>query len=359
MVDARAVEFVSDAQLDRLEAVEHVELGERERIDARDPDGLAQLRGIEPSTAPRPAGVDAEFLSTRAQRFAGGVGQFGEERATADPRRIRLRDTQHVAELRRTEPGAGRRGRCHGARRRHERVRAPVDVQHHGLRAFEQNALAAIGRVVEVGPDRTHERQDLRCERNQRRQHRVAIVRVEPQAAEPCIVMVDEHVELGREPARFREIADTQPATPDLVLVGRPDAAQRGADGLAAQPLLRLVDRAVNRQYQRRVLGDRQVVRRHRQPELGHPPDFREQRFGVERHPVADHAALAAHDAARQQRELVRVAADDQRVARVVPAVVACDEIGLCRQPVHDAPLAFVTPLGAHDHHVRHAPYSM
>ena len=34
MIDPHAIEFVADAQLDRLETVEHVELGERQRIDA-------------------------------------------------------------------------------------------------------------------------------------------------------------------------------------------------------------------------------------------------------------------------------------------------------------------------------------
>ena len=65
-------------------------------------DATARRRAIR--SAARPAGIHAELLPARTQRFAGRVGQLGEERAAADPRRIRLRDAQHVAELRRTEP---------------------------------------------------------------------------------------------------------------------------------------------------------------------------------------------------------------------------------------------------------------
>jgi len=115
----------------------------------------------------------------------------------------------------------------------------------------------------------------------------------------------------------------------------------------------------VNRQHERRVFGDRQVVRRHLQPELRHSRDFGEQRFRIERNAVADHAALAAHDAARQQRELVRLPADDERVTGVVTAVIARDDIGPCRQPIHDPPLAFVAPLGAYHDHICHARFSM
>ena len=182
-----------------------------------------------------------------------------------------------------------------------------------------------------------HERQDPRRKVDQRRQHRVAGIFVEPQAAEPRVMMVDEHIQFGGELARFREIADPQPATPDLVLVGRPDPAQRGcrsargADapepgrsrGGSAAPALR----------------SRQSTGYPASPaaRLDHPPDFREQRFRIERHAVADHAALAARHRSAAARACTscrpRPACDPRCGHRC-----ACNEIGLCRQPVHDAP---------------------
>ena len=80
-----------------------------------------------------------------------------------------------------------------------------------------------------------------------------------------------------------------------------------------------------------------------------HPVDLGQQRLGVDHHAVADDAELAAHQAARQQRQLVGLVADHQRVAGVVAALEAHHDIGAAGQPVDDLALALVAPLGA-DH---------
>ena len=77
---------------------------------------------------------------------------------------------------------------------------------------------------------------------------------------------------------------------------------------------------------------------------------------GIEHHAVADDAELArAHHARGQQRQLVGLVADDERVAGVVAALEAHDDVGALRQPVDDLALALVAPLGADHHHIRHA----
>ena len=65
--------------------------------------------------------------------------------------------------------------------------------------------------------------------------------------------------------SRLGEIHQPDRAAADLVLVGRADAALGGADlDAAARPPSRMrVEFAVQRQDQRRVLGDLEVVGRH------------------------------------------------------------------------------------------------
>ena len=83
--------------------------------------------------------------------------------------------------------------------------------------------------------------------------------------------------------------------------------------------------------------------------------DFVEQRLRVDDDAVADHRQLAAaHHAGRQQRQLVDLAVDDQRVAGIVAALETHDDVGLLGQPVDDLALALVSPLGADHHHIRH-----
>ena len=83
--------------------------------------------------------------------------------------------------------------------------------------------------------------------------------------------------------------------------------------------------------------------------------DLVEQRMRIEHHAVADDRQLARpHDARRQQRQLVGGAVDDQRVAGIVAALEADDDVGLLGQPVDDLAFAFVAPLGADHDNIRH-----
>ena len=79
----------------------------------------------------------------------------------------------------------------------------------------------------------------------------------------------------------------------------------------------------------------------------------------VEHHAIADHRRSPADDARREQRKLVGLVADDERVAGVVPALKADDHVSPACQPVDDFALAFVAPLGADDGDVAHVYSSM
>src|SRR5262249_42878437 len=76
-LDALAVELVADAGLDLLEAVQHVELGERDAVDAVQLHGLAHQHRIEPAAAAAPAGVDAVLVAAVAQQLADAVLELG------------------------------------------------------------------------------------------------------------------------------------------------------------------------------------------------------------------------------------------------------------------------------------------
>ena len=111
----------------------------------------------------------------------------------------------------------------------------------------------------------------------------------------------------------------------------------------------------MQRQDQRGVLGDAQMLRRHGDALLLQLGDLVDQRLQVEDDAVADHRQLAAaHDAGGQQRQFVGLAVDDERMAGVVAALEADDDVGLLGQPVDDLAFAFVAPLGADHHHIRH-----
>ncbi len=210
--------------------------------------------------------------------------------------------------------------------------------------------------LVEHAPHRLREGQHPRRDVEQPRGQLAAVDGRGAEAGAQRVVVGEEAVDPGLQRGGVAEIGDADAAPSDLVLVGRADAAAGGADlGRARRLLADAVEVLVERQDQRRVLGDHQVGRRDGDALAGELLDLGEQRPRVEHDAVADDAELAgAHDARGQQRQLVDLAVDDQRVAGVVPALEAHDDVRPLAQPVDDLALALVAPLCADDHDVTH-----
>ena len=161
VVDALAVEPVADADLELVEAVEHVELGQRDAVDAADLDGLAHQHGVEPAAAPLAPRDGAELVPALAEPLADLVVELGRERPGADARRVGLGDAEHVADGARAHARARRRlggdgvgrgdvtDRCRGRRRAARPARPRTGC-----------ACRPCARVEQV-PRHVHEGQDL------------------------------------------------------------------------------------------------------------------------------------------------------------------------------------------------------
>ena len=90
------------------QAVEHVELRQRQRVEAVDARRVAHDDRVVPAAAARTAGRRAVLLAAFAQPIAQLARELGRQRPLADARRVRLRHAQHAADRARAE----RRGPC-------------------------------------------------------------------------------------------------------------------------------------------------------------------------------------------------------------------------------------------------------
>ena len=253
-------------------------------------------------------------------------------------------------------PAAGSRLAGERVGRGDEGIGAVVDIEHRPLRALEEDALALLPGAVEPVPDRRREGQQAGCDRQQGLLELGGVGIRYPEAAPKRVVMEQQLAEPGPQGLDVAQIAETDGAAADLVLVGRADAAAGRADlGAAAGLLPRLVELAVDRQDQADVLGDRQRLRTDADALPRHGVDFVQQRPGIDHHAVADHGELAAaHHAGGQQAQLVLDAIHHQRVAGIVAALKAHHDVGPAGEPVDDLALALVAPLGAHHRDVAH-----
>jgi hypothetical protein len=102
-------------------------------------------------------------------------------------------------------------------------------------------------------------------------------------------------------------------------------------------------------------------ARRHLQPLAAAPPplehgDLVEQHLRVDHHAVADDRDDVVVEHARgDELEGERLIVDDERVPRVVPALVADDEVHLLGEEVGELALALVAPLGSDHDGRRHS----
>jgi hypothetical protein len=231
-----------------------------------------------------------------------------------------------------------------------------IDVEQRPLRALEQNALAFAPLLLEQRPNRIHERQHQRRSALEFAAHLLGVDLIEVKSTAQRIVMREKSLDLAIERRAVGQIHQADGAAPDFVFVGGADAASRRADGQrGVGGFADRIEFAVQRQNERSVLGDAQIVRRHGNPLGAELADFVDQRARIEHHAVADDGKLARpYHSGGKERQLVGRAADHQRMAGIVPALKADDDVGLFGQPIDDLAFAFVAPLGADHDNICH-----
>ncbi len=136
-----------------------------------------------------------------------------------------------------------------------------VDVEQRALRALEQDALAGAARDIEQVPGHVHEGQDFRRDLRELGEQRLLGELRLAEAAAQRVVVHEDAIDLGAERRRVAQVLHADGAAADLVLVGGADAAAGRADLAGAGGFLADdVELAVQRQDERGVLGDAQVV---------------------------------------------------------------------------------------------------
>src|SRR6185437_9710214 len=339
--------FVGDADLDGIQPVQHIELGDRQAIDAVDLCGTLQCNQVDPAAATRAAGAGTELVAFLAQQFAHLVVELGRERSAADARRIGLADAEHVVDVLRTHAGAGQRATDRGVARRDIGIGAVVDVEQRALRALVQDVAAFLAHVVQDGGNVVDQRTNVLAPGQRIVQYLLVVDRLGLQPlGEDEVVIVDRGLQQRWQFVRIHQVSHANRATGDLVLVGRADAAAGGTDGLATGgDLARLVHGNVVRHDQWRGRADLDP-RTHLDAIAFQLADLLDQRLRRQHHAVADQAqGVVAQDARRDQVQHGLLALDHQRMAGVVAALETHHRADPLGQQVDDLALAFVAPL--------------
>ena len=224
---------------------------------------------------------------------------------------------------------------------------------------LEEDVLARVERLADEQRHVADERREALGEAGELRPDLLEVERLRVvDSLEPQVLFGERDLDLLPQDLRIEHVLHTDPDARRLVGVRRADAAARRADlQVAEPPLARAVERDVPRHDQVRVAGDedqpvRAVTARLEVVEL------LDQHGGIDDASRADRARNSRDDARRDCPDLVRLAADDDRVPGVRPALVAAHHIRALREQVDDLSLALVAPLRPDDDGRWHAPES-
>jgi len=168
-----------------------------------------------------------------------------------------------------------------------------VHIQESALRALEQDALALAALEIEQPPHRLGIGQQFRREGREFFQDVGAVEFFQVEPAAQRIVVRQQAVDLVRQRVEIGEIHQADGAAADLVFIGGADAALRGADrGGLVGGFPQAIEFAMQRQNQRDVFGDAQIVRADGDALAFEFRNFIEEGLRVKHHAVADDGKL-------------------------------------------------------------------
>ena len=236
-----------------------------------------------------------------------------------------------------------------------EGIGAVVEIEQRPLRALEEHRPAGVERVpAELGGVG-----DVVLEAvavgDVLLGHRVQVeLRVLGVRAEELALRLHRGHDLLAQDLLVEQVLDADPEARGLVGVAGPDAALGRADLAAAELRLpgRVEEHVVGHDHVR-VGGDPQVGGGHAAPLQA--LDLVGEHLRVDDDAVADRAqGSRVQDPRGDQVQLELLVVADDRVAGVVAALEAHDDVGPLGEQVGHLALALVAPLGADDHQSRH-----
>src|SRR5690606_31586254 len=149
---------VAHTDLDHIQAVEHVQLGQAQATDAVDLNCAAQDYGIEPAATAGATGSRTELVATLGQTLTDVIEQLSGERTRTYPGGVGLGDAQHVIQVQGTETGTGSRTASRGVGAGHVGIGTMVDVQQGALGTLEHDVGPFPAQHVQTSGHVFHQR---------------------------------------------------------------------------------------------------------------------------------------------------------------------------------------------------------
>ena len=353
MLDALAIEFVGNTHLDLVELIEHVELGDRQAIEAVHLHRITANHTVKPAATAAPARGGAVFTAPVAEVVVEAALQLGGEGALAHPGGVGLGHADHPVDQGGADAGAdaGPAGDRVGGG--DVGVGAVVEVEQGALGALKQDVFAGPRCLVDRADAVDHVGGQALAVGGVFGDHRLAIEGFDPvDPLEQQVLLRQGAGEAVPQPVLIEQVDDADAVAFGLVGVGGTDTPAGGADAAIAPALLhRLIEQAVVGHGHVGRGGQLQAL--HADAVLGQHVQLAQHHARIHHGAGADQAGgIRIKDAGWNQVQLEHLVVHHDGVTGIHTALVAHDHIGRTTEEIGDLALPLVTPLSTDDDNV-------
>ncbi len=344
---------VSDANLDLIELVEHIEFCDCNLLDAVDAERILQTYHVQPATAARAACRRSEFAAGFAQKFSRAVVEFRWKWAIADAGRIRFHNADDGFNAVGGIPSPVQAPPLVGIGGGDEGIRAVVDVEQRSLCPFGEDIFLLLQGGIQIQRSVGDVFVDFFVEFLVLVNHGIDIeFRRIVHFAEQLVLFFNVAFQFLAQDVAVEQVDDTDAGAHVLVDIRGPDAPAGCADFFVSL-LADRVEQFVIRHDQMRVVADQQSAF-HFDAKLMQLVDFCHESHRVEDHAIADNTRdMVVEDAGRDEmqyilftRDAVRgFRGDDDRVASVGAPLISGDDVDVFAEVIDNLSFSFVTPL--------------
>lgn len=347
-----ALVLVANGNLELLQLVQNVQLGDVQTGIAVDPGGVLEDNEIEPSTSSSSTSGDTELGTNLLEVLSDVVELLGRERSGSDSGGVSLDNTVDVSDGGGGHTEAGADTSNAGVGGGDVRVGSKVEIQHQSVGSLNEDSLVGLESLVHEGDGVDHEGSQIVGELlvsqnlllNVVLKVAVSLLSGSDQSSKsrlkllPCTGLLR------------NQVVDSDTGSRGLGGVGRADTLTGGANGLLGGGqllLLETVGQLVEVENQMASRRDEKSVSALETLVLN-GLELVEERGHVDHDSGAEQVlAVGVDQTGGQHVEVVLDIADHNGVSSVVSTLASGTNVNLVAENIHELSLSFIAPLGA------------
>ena len=353
MIHPLTIELIGHTDLDFIELIEHIQLGDGQAIQAVDLHRIAANHPVKPATAAPTARGGAVLAAAIAKVVREAALQLSGEGPLTDAGGVGLGNSDDAVDQGWANPSANAGTTSHRVGGRHIGIGAVIEIQQGALGPFKQDVFASPRGVMDGAGAIHHMAGEAAAVVGVFGNHLLGIEGLKAiQLLQLQVFRSDRPLQTLAQQLLIEQVDHAQTTALSLIGIGGADATAGGANALVAALLLhRLIEQAVIRE--RHVGGGGHLQATGVNVIAGQHRQLAQQHLGIDHRAGSDQAGgIGVKDSRGDQVQLEHLTIDNDGVPGVDTTLITHDDVSRAAEQIGDLSLALVTPLSTDDDNV-------